>query len=438
MVVQVKKLISLALVVLMLLVFAGCGGNSTESKKESGGENKNNSNVNNVEALDPSKYEHLRGTKLKFATWKNPEVDEDGPVIKAFEETYGIDVDIVTVAQNTYIRDIAGKITADDAPDVFFSNGDFPACLSVLQSIDAGKIDLNDSIWDQDFIKAATVDGKVYLLNTVGNIWNEVDCVFYNKNLLENNNITTPQEYLDADKWNLDALKKVMTDVKSLGSDYCGGYILPESLLGISGTQVYNLKDGKFSNGITDKYTRVLQFLAECKTNGLVDGYSNINRDEFIDGKVGIAVTNAFGLKKTGYWMNMDPSSIGFVPLPDFDAQTKGAQTSLFRGWGICKGAKNPEAAGLFLRYYLDVNNYDTSSAFISEDAEAFFFQLTALDSANKVHSFYAEAIHSITGDAMGNIVTAASSTPAQVSQILSSYANIVNTNVEKLNSTKP
>lgn len=435
MVAQVKKLISLVLVALMLFAFAGCG-NTTDSEKKDGGEN--NSNVNGAAALDPSKYEHLRGKKLKFATWKNPEVDEDGPVIKAFEETYGIDVEIVTVAQNTYIRDIAGKITADDAPDVFLSNGDFPACLSVLQPIDAGKIDLKDSIWDQNFIKMATVDGKVYLVNTIGNIWNEVDCVFYNKNLLENNNITTPQEYYDAGKWNLNALKKVMTDVKSLGSDYCGGYILPEGLLGISGTQVYNLKDGKFSNGITENYTKVLQFLAECKTKGLVDGYSNINRDEFIDGKVGIAITNAYGLKKTGYWMNMDPSSIGFVPLPSIDDNTEARQSGIFRGWGICKGAKNPEAAGLFLRYYLDVNNYDTSSAFISEEAEAFFFQLTALDSANKVNSLYAEAIHSITGDAMGTIVTAASSTPAQVSKILSSYANIVNANVKKLNNTKP
>ena len=69
----------------------------------------------------------------------------------------------------------------------------------------------------------------------------------------------------------------------------------------------------------------------------------------------------------------MKASDIGFTFLPSWNGE-KYKPTSFVRGWGLCKGAKNPVAAGIFLRYYLDVNNYDTGSAFISKDAENFFF----------------------------------------------------------------
>lgn len=55
----------------------------------------------------------------------------------------------------------------------------------------------------------------------------------------------------------------------------------------------------------------------------------------------------------------MNPDHIGFTFLPDWDENTKAKQTGIFRGWGLVKGASNPVAAGIFLRYYLDVNQYD-------------------------------------------------------------------------------
>ena len=55
--------------------------------------------------------------------------------------------------------------------------------------------------------------------------------------------------------------------------------------------------------------------------------------------------------------------------------------TGMLKGWGLVRGSENPVAAGLFLRYYLDVGNYNTSSAFISDEAESFFFNFTKTDS---------------------------------------------------------
>ena len=142
---------------------------------------------------------------------------------------------------------IASRIAAGNPPDIYFCNNDFPAALSCLQPIDTAQIDKTDPIWDQGMFNLSTINGKTYLVNTVGNIWNEVDCVFYNKKLFNENNITTPEEYYKAGNWTFDTMKKAMQDVKALGSDYIGGYLDWETVLGCTGVSYYKWENGKFS-----------------------------------------------------------------------------------------------------------------------------------------------------------------------------------------------
>ena len=118
--------------------------------------------------------------------------------------------------------------------------------------------------------------------------------------------------------------------------------------------------------------------LASWRSDGLVDS------GNFNDGTFAMTITDLFGLKKTGYFTSMNASDIGYTYAPDFDANNKARPAGLFRGWGIAKNSKNPVAAGIFLRYYLDVNNYNSSSAFITPEAETFFFKVTGVSSANK------------------------------------------------------
>ena len=149
---------------------------------------------------------------------------------------------------------------------------------------------------------------------------------------------------------------------------------------------------------------------------------------------MGIAVTDAFGLKKTGYWKGMNPAHIGYTYLPDWDANTKAKQTGLFRGWGLVKGAKNPVGAGIFLRYYLDVNNYDTSSAFLNGDAENFFFKLpSGSTTADKVSPMLA-GVCDYLGYDRNKLYEVASADPAQVSKELASLKNVVDGQVSQLN----
>ena len=113
-----------------------------------------------------------------------------------------------TVPQDQYITNISGKIASGSAPDIYWSNDDFPACLGCLQPIEVSKIDLNDSLWDKTVSDLSTLGGKVYLVNAIGNSGRDI--CFYNKKLLNDNNIKTPDDYLEEDNWTWETMTKLM------------------------------------------------------------------------------------------------------------------------------------------------------------------------------------------------------------------------------------
>ncbi len=384
--------------------------------------------------VDPSKY---KGTTITYATWRNPALYEDGPVVKEFEKKYGIKVKVDLMTEAQYTHSVLSKISAKNSPDVFFSTYTFPYCLEALQPIDAAKLNLKESIWDDALIDLATVKGKTYLVDTVGNIWKDEDMVVYNKKLFKGK--TSPEDYYKAGKWNFETMQKCMQEIAAMGPDYIGGAVHLEGLIHSAGGHVIGLKNGKFFN---DTKNTVTKDIMRWASNGLKDGWLSTTSiytalNQFPTGKVGIAILHSFSLKKTGYLRNMKSSEIGFVRLPAWKGK-KATATSFVRGWGICKGAKNPVAAGIFLRYYLDVNNYNTSSAFISPEAEKFFFELTSTNTKNKNFYFcYGSGVTGITGkeSAVGDYISKpATADPSQVVTEIDKYQNALNADIAKLN----
>ena len=127
----------------------------------------------------------------------------------------------------------------------------------------------------------------------------------------------------------------------------------------------------------------------------------------------------------------MNPDDIGFVTTPSWNGK-ESVPTTFVRGWGICRGAKNPVAAGIFLRYYLDVDNYDTSDAFINSEASDFFFKLTTknIEKTNRYY-LYGGGLHS---EAFNSMYTAAHEDPDQVDQFLKSNMNTYNSGIDTVN----
>lgn len=377
--------------------------------------------------------EDYRGTTVRYATWKNPNQNEDGDVVDSFQKKYGIKVQVDMVPQSTYVNEIAGMIASGNSPDVFFDNCFFPSSLSVLQPIDAMKLDLSDSIWEKGILEMSKFGGKSFLVNTVGNIWSEVDCVYYNKKIFADNGISTPEDYYEAGKWTWETLTKCMADVKNAG--YIGGYIDMETMLGSTGAGFYSLKNGKFANSVNDMTYNAMTQMAQWVSDGLIRPPLERNLiNNFITGKAGIAVTNAFGLKETGYFKDMNDKDIGFTYLPSWDKNTKAYTTGLFRGWGLCRGAKNPVGAGIFLRYYLDVNNYDYEEAFINSDAADFFLKLTTGVETDDKNPYFLLGIGALVGETDDDYKEFVGMAPGQVRTAISAKMNTFTANANKVN----
>lgn len=380
--------------------------------------------------VDPEKY---RGTTVRYATWKDPYQDEDGPVITKFQKKYGITVKIDRIGQSDYIQTLTAMINAGNSPDVIFDNNEFPAALNLLQPVENAQVNLTDKIWDQEFLKQASINGKHYLLNTVGNIWGEVDCIFFNKKIMKANGITTPEEYYAKGNWNFDTMRKCMEEFAELNDTYYGGWINEDILVAMAGTGFIKYQNNKFVSAFSDSNAintlkDVFTYHAELQKDGLLCD----NWDVFLQGKVGVVMTNAYGLKKTGYFAKMNANDVGWTYLPDYKGK-KAKTSALFRGWGIASGSKNPVAAGIFIRYYLDVDNYNTASAFLNANAEKFFFTLTNRSATEKSYYLY-QGLSKVAGLNHNDFRKQASVDPKQVSTEIDKMENIVASAVTKAN----
>ena len=184
-----------------------------------------------------------------------------------------------------------------------------------------------------------------------------------------------------------------MQQVKNIGVGYIPAYLQQQPFICSTGANWFSYSNGEFKANFNDTLYDATKQVAAWRQAGLVSTQMTDMGQYFTNDKMGFAVTNAWGLKTTGYFggiigKKMDPNNIGFTYIPDMSASHKTIACGKTRGYGLVKGASNPVGTGIFLRYYLDVNNYDCSTAFISKKAEDFFFKVTTPERFQK-QNFY-------------------------------------------------
>ena len=350
------------------------------------------------------------------------------------------------IGQGEYNKKISGFIAANqNIPDIYFCTGMWPACIKNLQPLDAMKLDMSDPIWDQDFMNYFSIDGKKYLATTVSNIWNETDVLFYNKKVLQMAGYSDPVGTIDnlvkQGKWNYANLEKMMSAVNKLGSDYLGGYLSQSVMIPATGANWFSYKNGEYSVTFDDKLIDATKQYATWVKSGLVS--NDFDRiDDFTYDKVGFVAAAAFGLKRTGFFggirgRKMDPNNIGFTYIPDQSESKKAVAAGGVRGYGLIKGAPNPVGAGIFLRYYLDVNNYDLDQAFISKAAADFFFKLTSperMKTQNLVHTAGLQEMRASLEESVERWAT--TNSPDQIATVIKSQTAAYTAIIKDINKT--
>ena len=429
---------ALCLIMAVMLVtafFSACGG-----KKETASKG-DNSKGNQTEVVVSQRFDDwenfdpyatisdsIKGSTVRFATWIDHTQTEGAVPLSKFEADTGLKYELTTVAADGYTETLKTKIASGDIPDVFVSNtANFPLTLEIACPINKySTVNLEEPIWDQTMLATGTIDGNIYLVNTLNTPWSGSDMIFYNKELFENNGFKTPKEYYDEGNWTWATLEKVLRDVKSLGDDYEGGSIDVEAIAGSAGACFvkYDYKTATFSNGTEDpNLIAAYQWYANVRDQGLVNG----NRTKFMDGKCGIYIAGTYGLKANGTFTGMDPESVGFTYLPALQDGTKGKISSVYRMYGIIAGAKNADAAGYFLRHFLDYRNYDLQNTFITPEAGNFYYEVTNSNADDKFFNFD-DACCTFAGSTVSSIFNGAAkkAAAAQVEGEVKSVSNVV------------
>ena len=469
------KVAALLLTLVMMLTFAtGCGGNEVTSDPVSddeggfvadndyqfdtdnleqndstvstgpngnggGGSTGNNSQVANSDGLKYSDNveifknipNELKGKTVLFSDWGEAVADEYQKVVKQFTKDTGIRVKMVQFLNTEYISKVSQQIAAGKSPDIAASNSTFPAALEMVQPLPS-YFDVNDGFWDKRTAEATKIKGKYYFVNTINSPFTGGYVVYYNKTLFNSAGLKTPQEYYDEGQWTYENFMKVAKDVTQAG--HKGAMFDPIIIAQQMGASLiqYDSTSGTFSGDASNpNFIKAMQYYAK----GIEDGvFISGSAAQFANGGIGLAMLGTYGLKYDGYFKDLLPSQIGVLPCPNSFEGTKLDTMPLgYRGYGICKGAQNGEAAYYLLRYFLDLDKYEPAGAtiFANKPLEKYFRQKQLVQFQNSPLYFaYFEGVLPLTGsgwsNGMWNGVKTASS--GQIAVELAKMKNVLDT----------
>lgn len=343
------------------------------------------SNANSTSTTENGKNDYLKnipqklqGSTVTFAVWGDENASEYAKVAKLFTKKTKINVKFVEYDEAKYISTIVEQNAAGKGPDIVITNCTFPTAVEAVQELPS-YFNLNDGFWDKRVTEALSAKGKKYFVNSYNSPFLSGGVfVFYNKRLFSNNNITSPQDYVDRGEWTFENLEKCLREAYAKGFD--GGSIQPIELWPAfnAGLLNYDPSTATFTSGLnnaTQKSDIVasLKFVAKLYKEGVI---SNNPLRRFGSGNMAIAVTGNYGTKFNGWFKDISPSSLGIVNLPDtFNGKKTNYMGTYQRGYGIGKDAKNIEGAYYFLRFFLDLDNYSEAKAniFVNKNVERFY-----------------------------------------------------------------
>ena len=372
-------LLSLA-VLFSCVSLAGCGNSKDAKQKQKG----------DIEVDPDSPYagiEEYAGTTIKFATWIDHTKSEAARVFASFEEKYGIKVELVSINQKEYVTKVAGLIASNASPDIVVNNGKTPSVYSLLQPLnEVSSVNLKDEFWDSTVLELNKHNDNYYLLNSKYSPQNYRSVVTYNKKLFEDNGFKSPAEFYEEGNWTLDTMEECATRIARLGSDYVGLSAKPDNFAQIFGTNLIEYKDGKYVNNSNDDTLQKAYKKAIAMQEKNIYTYKNMWW-KFNQNVVGMEIYDDWILRANGAYAQygVDPDNVGYVPLPKLSKDSEQICNLANRSYGICKGSKNAEAAGYFLRYFLDYENYDEDEMFHSKEAAQMFKTLRELECKSAV-----------------------------------------------------
>ncbi len=354
---------------------SGPSGNSSGNHSYESYESSHVSMTDNTEIFKNIPKE-LKGKTVKFADWGEAQADRYQQLIDVFEAETKIKVDTILYEESNFITNVAQQINAGKSPDVAGNNNWFPQALSIVDPLPS-YFNVYDGFWDERVSEATAVNGKMYFVNTRNSPFTGGYVVYYNKKIFNNLGLKTPDQYIKEGKWTYETMNDIMNLIGPDNPSVDRAAILePMTIYGQSGKSMinYDPKTGTFSGTSKDpELTASVKYMATAAEKKLTGG---VGATQFASGRVGMCQIGTYGTKYNGYFKDMSPADIGVVPCPtSYEGKTLTHMPLGYRGYGICKGAKNGEAAYYFLRYFLDLDKYEKAGVdiFANKVLEKYF-----------------------------------------------------------------
>lgn len=468
------RLISFSLCVALLFAFVGCGNNnaSTNTSEENGEnsgtllefEDETGEGITSQQSSskdDPNAVEitgsttiatdgtdkvdlsgndpfanipkNLRGTTVTFAHFGDEGSSEYKKVIEAFTKKTSIKVKLVSYDQDNYVSTVSKQIAAKSAPDVIICNEIFPYGLEIAQPLQ-NLVDLNDSFWSKQITELTTVNGNTYFVNSYKSIWNNVDMIFYNPKIFNENKIPTPTQYYQQNKWTYETMRTCLEKIV-LVNGMTGGYVDPEKMAAGIGSPIvsYDPKTQTFKQNLSGA-AKAYVYQAENAKNKLWDPIRWFG--QFSTGTIGLYLQTAYGCKYNGWFKETNTSMIDAVPMPTSYEGNPTKQSANLRCYGIARGASNPKGAAYFLRYFLDYSYYEPAgaNAFLNESMKNVYFDDVMSRAEKEGINYYFDNAAMFQAGNISGLKELGEIDPAQVAGKMESYTNQFEASVSKMN----
>lgn len=357
---NIKKAVILVLCALLCISLFGCG--------EKG----------DVVSI-PSADESFKGQTVNIATSVDPYLSRSLWEFDYVKEKLGVDIEQKIYSPHNIHNEITADAAADNAPDIFYVNRNFHAALPVLQPLTNGGISLDD-FEQQAIIKAVTVDGEAYLAAGFDPTQFCYDVCVYNKEIFEQNRLTTPKEFYEKGEWTVENFISTAKKIASLSNKHVGARLLGESIIPLSRDAFFSLENERIVYGDAPRLTENMSLFSSLKRDGVL----KLDSNGFRDGYTGMALTSTFGITKTGYFSSINPQHLGVTFMPKPSAQDKHVVSSPIRGYGIVKASKNARAAGAVIKLLTDSEmfikatgkNSDWDNTFHNEEVRQFYYDM--------------------------------------------------------------
>ncbi len=366
-------------------------------------------------------------------------------LIQDFEKKTGCKVKIVETTEPEYSTKLISMIAGKSSPDVINLGSDaFPARVAkAMQPLDETVFRLDDKCWDKQHMNNFKVNGKYYSV-AMEKTWNCTDThyvTFYQPSVLKSCGVDVmPYDLWKDGKWNWATQRDIAMKVANANRGYAGIAMQSSDLLMLASGCDFVKYDGKnkFTNLIDSSSNSMLvqswQQMAKLNEDGLVTDW-DLNNVK--NGKIGLFTTISYGL-----WIDADwdfkslpggASSVNAVPVA---AKSQSSAYVPYRAktWGIAKGAKNPEGAAYFLRYFLDYKNTDWESTFLNSQCKEVFEYITKSNIKKQPRVGYG-VVDFVQAHNYSNMIYAiANSTSANVVSTINSKKGTVDTALRRVN----